>query len=166
MYILNKNQPSKIEETTFAELNMKESDIEEIIRSNIDLLCDDEESMLIVGQQVKNDQNGRSDLTAIDNNGDIVLIEIKRDKKDILNRKEAFEFQAIRYAASYATIKSADELIQNIFAPYVEKYRSEFNQQTDLTSIEIAQRLFDKFVDANNKKTGKTLSKLRAKYIE
>ena len=82
MYILNKNQPSKIEETTFAELNMKESDIEEIIRSNIDLLCDDEESMLIVGQQVKNDQNGRSDLTAIDNNGDIVLIEIKRDKKD------------------------------------------------------------------------------------
>ena len=150
MYILNKNQPSKIEETTFAELNMKESDIEEIIRSNIDLLCDDEESMLIVGQQVKNDQNGRSDLTAIDNNGDIVLIEIKRDKKDILNRKEAFEFQAIRYAASYATIKSADELIQNIFAPYVEKYRSEFNQQTDLTSVEIAQRLFDKFVDANN----------------
>ena len=40
MYILNKKQPSKIEETTFAALGMKESDIEEILRSNVDMLCD------------------------------------------------------------------------------------------------------------------------------
>ena len=63
------------------------------------MLCDDEESMLIVEQQVRNVSSGRSDLTAIDNNGDIVLIEIKRDKADIIGRKESFEFQAIRYAA-------------------------------------------------------------------
>ena len=75
MYILNKKQPSKLEEITFAELGMKESDVEEILRTNIDMLCDDEESMIIVGQQVKNEKNGRSDLTALDNNGDVVLIE-------------------------------------------------------------------------------------------
>lgn len=150
MYILNNDQLTQIEVTTFAELHMKESDIEEILRKNVDMLCDDEESMLIVGQQVKNESNGRSDLTAIDNNGDIVLIEIKRDKADIAGRKEAFEFQAIRYAASCATIKSSDELIQNIFAPYVEKHIDEFQQQSGLTSSEIAKRQLSDFISLNN----------------
>lgn len=65
MYILeNKNQPTPIEETTFADLNMLERDIEEMLRLNIDMLCEtDEESMLIVGQQVKNVQNGKSVFT-------------------------------------------------------------------------------------------------------
>ena len=149
MYLYINNQLKKVEETTFADLNMKENDIEEILRTNVDMLCDDEESMLIVGQQVKNEKNGRSDLTAIDNNGDIVLIEIKRDKKDIEGRKEAFEFQAIRYAAGYATMKSTDELIQNVFSPYVEKHKSEFNTQMGLTSVEIAQRQLSDFIEKN-----------------
>ncbi|WP_218017830.1 hypothetical protein [Alkalicoccus saliphilus] len=51
----------------------------------------------------------RSDLTAVDANGNIVLIEIKRDRQDIAQRKEPFEFQAARYAASYATIKTKDD---------------------------------------------------------
>lgn len=150
MYILNGKTPERVEETTFSQLQMKESDIEEILRTNVDMLCDDEESMLIVGQQVKNEMSGRSDLTAIDNNGDIVLIEIKRDRKDIEGRKEAFEFQAIRYAASCATIKSTDELIQNVFAPYVEKYKTEYTQHTELTSSEIAKRQLADFIMKNN----------------
>lgn len=150
MYLLNRHQLTKIEETTFTELGMKENDIEEIIRNNVDMLCDDEEAMLVVGQQVKNNLNAISDLTAIDNNGDIVLIEIKRDKKDIENRKEAFEFQAIRYAASCATIKSTDELIQNVFAPYVEKHKNEFVQFSSLTSPEIAKRLLTDFLTKND----------------
>lgn len=149
MYILDNKQPAKIEETTFSELDMKESDIEEILRTNVDMLCDDEESMLIVGQQVKNEKDGRSDLTAIDNNGDIVLIEIKRDKRDIEGRKESFEFQAIRYAASCATIKSTDELIKNIFSPYVEKHKGEFQTDGSLTSAEAAQRLLSDFLEKN-----------------
>ena len=100
MYNIKSKKAVKQEAVTFSELGMKENDIEEILRCSIDMLCDDEESMLIVGRQVKNEKLGRSDLTAIDNNGNIVLIEIKRDRKDIENRKEAFEFQAIRYAAS------------------------------------------------------------------
>lgn len=83
MYLLNNDNPDQIEETTFADLGKKESYIEEILRKNVNMVCDDEESMLIVGQQVKNQKNGRSDLTAIDDDGNIVLIEIKRDKKDM-----------------------------------------------------------------------------------
>ena len=148
MYCLNNKQPSKLEEITFAELGMKESDIEEILRKNIDMVCDDEESLLVVGQQVKNEKLGRSDLTAIDDSGNLVLIEIKRDRKDIEGRKEAFEFQAIRYAASCATIKTPDELIQNVFAPYVEKHKVEFGKE-ELTSVEIAKRKLTDFVNNN-----------------
>lgn len=161
MYILNKKQPAKIESITFAELGMKESDIEEILRQNVDMLCDDEESMLIVGQQVKNEMNGRSDLTAIDNNGDLVLIEIKRDKADILGRKEAFEFQAIRYAASSATIKSDDELIQDVFAPYVEKHKDEFQSEVGLTTTELSKRILTDFLDANGITSGAFNTKQR-----
>jgi len=77
---------------TFAELNMKENDIEELLRKNIDMICDEEESMLIVGSQVRNAARGISDLTAVDNMGDFVLIEIKRDRQNITGCNEAFEF--------------------------------------------------------------------------
>lgn len=146
MYEWSKNQVKPVESVTFACLGMKESDIEEILRRNINMLCDDEESMLIVGQQVQNEKNGRSDLMAIDNNGDIVLIEIKRDKLDMAYRREAFEFQAIRYAANCATIKSTEELIQNVFAPYIEKHFTEFQEQ-ELTSCEIAKRKLVEFLE-------------------
>ena len=78
------------------------------------------------GQQVKNEKYSRSDLTAIDNDGGIVLIEVKRDRKDIEGRKEAFEFQAIRYAASYATIGSPNELVEKVYALISKEYRHEF----------------------------------------
>lgn len=149
MYKLDSLKPIKMDEITFSELGMKEHDIEEIIRKNIDMVCSDEESMLVVGQQVKNTQNGRSDLTAVDNEGNLVLIELKRDKKDIETRIEAFEFQAIRYAASCATIESTDELISNVFTPYIEKHRDEFGN-TELSSSEIASRVFYDFKDKNN----------------
>jgi hypothetical protein len=148
VYVLNGRKAEKIEAVTFSDLRMQESDMEEILRSSIDMICDDEESMLIVGQQVKNEKNGRSDLTAIDNNGNIVLIEIKRDRKDIEARKEAFEFQAIRYAASYATIESPDDLVKKVYAHYIGKHRSEF-ELGELTSYELGIRKLNEFLRVN-----------------
>jgi RecB family endonuclease NucS len=106
--------PSEIEELAFADITVKtedsdlritEVDIEEFVRLHISLIFPDE-TLQIVGQQVINKEGGRSDLVAIDREGNIVLIELKRDQKDIIFRKEAFEFQAIRYAANYALIKA------------------------------------------------------------
>lgn len=149
MYNIKSKKAVKIEAVTFKELNMQENDIEEILRCSIDMLCDDEESMLIVGRQVKNEKNGRSDLTAVDNNGNIVLIEIKRDLRDIESRKEAFEFQAIRYAASYATIESPDDLVKKVYAPYIEKYRNEY-ELGGLTSYELGIRKLNEFLQVND----------------
>ena len=148
MYILKKGKVEKMDCITFSEIGMKENDIEEILRSNIDIICNDEESMLIVGQQVKNEKNGRSDLTAIDNNGNIVLIEIKRDVKDIETRKEAFEFQAIRYAASYATIDNPEDLVKKVYGHYIEKYKNEF-ELGELTSYELGIRKLNEFLKVN-----------------
>jgi hypothetical protein len=149
MYIIKDKRAVKVESVTFSELGLQEADIEEILRCNIDMLCGDEESMLIVGRQVKNEKLGRSDLTAVDNNGSIVLIEIKRDMKDIENRKEAFEFQAIRYAASYATIESPDDLVKKVFAYYIVKYKDEFPMGS-LTSHELGIRKLTEFLEVNN----------------
>lgn len=148
MYSIHGSKAEKIESVTFMELDMVESDLEEILRNSVFMLCDEEESMLIVGRQVKNERNGRSDLTAVDNNGNVVLIEIKRDRRDIENRKEAFEFQAIRYAASYATIKSTDELVKKVYAPYIEKYRNEY-EISELTSYELGIRKLNEFLERN-----------------
>lgn len=148
MYNVSNDKAIKIGATTFAELNYKESDIEELLRKNIDMICDEEESMLIVGKQVRNAQHGISDLTAVDNKGNIVLVEIKRDRKDIEGRREAFEFQAIRYAASYATIEDPEDLVNKIYAPYIEKYRSEF-EESSLTSAELGTRKLTEFLREN-----------------
>jgi len=149
VYNIKGKQAARIEPVTFSELNMTENDIEEILRNSIDMICDEEESMLIVGRQVRNEKNGRSDLTAVDNNGNIVLIEIKRDRKDIEHRREAFEFQAIRYAASYATIEKTDDLVKKVYAPYIEKYRSEF-ELGELTSFELGSRKLNEFLQVND----------------
>lgn len=149
MYNIKGKQAARIEPVTFSELNMTENDIEEVLRNSIDMICDEEESMLIVGRQVRNEKNGRSDLTAVDNNGNIVLIEIKRDRKDIEHRKEAFEFQAIRYAASYATIDKTDDFVKKVYAPYIEKYRSEFELGA-LTSFELGIRKLNEFLQVND----------------
>lgn len=137
-----------ITETSFKSLNLKESHIEEFIRTNIELLLTDE-SLLIIGSQITNSEKGRSDLTAIDENGNLVLIEIKRDADDIKGRKEELEFQAIRYAAGYAKIKTPEELVDKIFGPYVKRFGKEFNLG-GLTPHEKAKRILESFLEKNN----------------
>lgn len=152
MYQINKTTATKVESLTFSELNMTENDMEELLRNNIDMICDEEESMLIVGKQVRNASLARSDLTAVDNNGDIVLIEIKRDIKDIESRAEAFEFQAIRYAASYATIEDVEDLVNKVYGPYIEKHFNEFKDESadTLTSTELGTRKLIDFLETND----------------
>ncbi|WP_191980827.1 hypothetical protein [Clostridium haemolyticum] len=138
----------QIENTNFKYLNLREEHIEEFLRKNIEIIFEDK-TLLVVGKQVVNKENGRSDLTAVDENGNLVLIEIKRDVQDIIQRKEAFEFQAIRYAASYAKIKTPDNLVDKIFASYIEKYKDEF-ELGELTAYEKASRILNDFLEKNN----------------
>src|SRR5947209_4450165 len=86
-----------------------EKDLEEFIRSNIGILFDDDESLLIIGQQVRDTTGKRNDLVAVDGNGNLVLIELKRYRADMMHRSEPLEIQAIRYAGSLASIRTTGE---------------------------------------------------------
>lgn len=145
MYKFSKSKAVELETKTFKSLNITEDDLEEMLRNSIDMLCGDEESMLTIGRQVMNLKRGRCDLCAIDNEGNIVLIELKRDKKDIENRAEALEFQAIRYAASYAKINDLDDLVKQVYAPYIDKHRNEFGEP-GLTAHELGLRKIKEFL--------------------
>ena len=142
-----------ITEQTLGELNILEADLEEFVRANISALFpDSDETLLVIGQQVRNTEAGRADLVAIDKDGNIVLVEIKRDQDSITSRREAFEFQAIRYAANYALIKTQQDIVQKLFAPYIERHRNEdeFKQQLkELTSSELAARRLSQFLMDN-----------------
>jgi hypothetical protein len=139
---------TKVATTSFKELALREDNIEEFLRKNIEVIFGDEETLLIVGQQISNIEKGRSDLIAIDENGYIVLIEIKRDVEDIKIRKEPFEFQAIRYAASYAKIKTPEELVDKIFSSYIEKNKAELDLK-ELTANEKGRRILNEFLEKN-----------------
>jgi len=138
-----------ISTSTFKKLSLKEDAIEEFLRKNINVIADeDDETLLIVGKQVTDSERGRSDLTAVDKDGNIVLIEIKRDLKDSKHRKEPMELQAIRYAASLARIETPTGLVSKIFESYIEKYHS--STESDLTANEKANRLLHDFLSSNN----------------
>lgn len=139
-----------VENLTFASLSLVEADIEEFLRAHIHLLLDDdqERSLLIVGQQVRNQQNGRNDLVALDSRGNLVLIEIKRDAKDMAARSECLESQAIRYAASLATITDSDTLVEKLFARYIKRHANEF-ALGEFTPEEMGRRKVNEFLAQN-----------------
>lgn len=143
-------ETTEIETQTFQSMGLKESHLEEYIRTNIDILFEEEEeSLLVVGQQVVNKGKGRCDLVAVDAEGNLVLIEIKADPAYAASTKEPFEFQAIRYAANLANIATPEELVNKIFVPYVKKHISEFSSGS-LTEDEIARRNIRAFMAKYN----------------
>jgi RecB family endonuclease NucS len=82
--------PDEAEELSFKDLQLKEEDLEEFVRKHIDRILPEDETLLIVGRQVRNMAAARSDLVAVDGEGNLVLIELKRDKADMAARKEPF----------------------------------------------------------------------------
>jgi len=132
---------------TFKDWNVKEEQLEDFVAKHIGLIVGDDETMMIVGRQVRDKQKKTNDLLAIDDTGNLVLIEIKRDLEDVKKRSEPLEFQAIRYCASLATIETPEDLVEKVFAAYIDKYRE---PQGNLTASEQAQRNLDDFLRRNN----------------
>jgi hypothetical protein len=105
----------------------KESDLENLIvkypgllnTSDFRMGASGDADLLIISQQPLTLNRKRADLFAIDRNGNLVIIEIKRDAVDEKNRLEGMEFQAIRYAA--ASRKMTVEGVINTFAEHLRK---------------------------------------------
>lgn len=135
------------------DVNVTEDHLEEFVRRHVDLVFSQEEeeteqTLLIVGQQVRDKEGRRSDLVALDSEGCVLLIEIKRDRKDMEARKEPLEFQAVRYAANYALITTPEDLVDKLFAPYIKKHWDEYHEHHK-TETQLGREILEGFLTGN-----------------
>lgn len=128
-----------VEEMRFSELPFREGaalerDLEDLIANNVNLIeSNEEETMLLIGRQIRTGTGRIMDLVAIDNTGALTLIEVKRDMLDIRSRADHAEIQSVRYAASLAALRTADELVIHLFAPYIRNY-------VDMSKVDMGSR--------------------------
>ena len=85
-----------------------------------DVLSFESPDLLIIGRQPRTQTRKRADLFAVTADGELVVIEIKRDAQDEKGRREAMEFQAIRYAA--ASRKMTASAIIDMLAEYLKSF--------------------------------------------
>lgn len=119
-YDKNRNEIVRLEETTFSTEKLTElQNIETWIRKNPSILSEsDEEDITIIGEQKTSLAGKRLDLLGVDNFGNIVIAELKRDLAEKMT-----EFQAITYASSFVHI-TFDEACK-IYAEYLKKNKTE-----------------------------------------
>lgn len=117
MYRINQqtNSIQKIEETTFKEIGASERNhLQEWIAKNPEVLCGDDESLLIIQKEFDgfNDTRERLDLLALDNNGNLVIIENKLDDsgRDVT-------WQGLKYVSYCASLNT--EQIIDIYDAYL-----------------------------------------------
>jgi hypothetical protein len=114
MYKLNpiNNQLEEILETSFYENELRERQhIEEWIRKNPEVLG---EELLIIGHEYdKFEVNERLDLLALDKEGNLVIIEVKRDTTG-----SNVDYQALKYASYCARLTPQDVL--DIYSDYIK----------------------------------------------
>lgn len=84
-----------------------------------DVVSFESADLLIISRQPRTQTRKRADLFAVSTDGELVVIEIKRDAADERGRREAMEFQAIRYAA--ASRKMTAPGIIDMFAEYLKR---------------------------------------------
>ncbi|NRG27407.1 DUF91 domain-containing protein [Bacillus circulans] len=105
------NQLEELKETTFTENDIKERQhLEEWIRKSPEILGED--LLIIAHEYDKFEVNERLDLLAIDNEGNLVIIEVKRDTTG-----SSVDFQALKYASYCARLSPND--ILDMYEEYV-----------------------------------------------
>ena len=118
----------RIETSLVQEGKTESYDLEEWIISNPEILGED---ITVIGRQI-NTSSGPLDLLGIDRNGNMVIIELKRDKlpREVLA-------QAIDYAAAVAQW-DIDKISEKI-GKNLEEYLSDVFEETTLESLNINQ---------------------------
>lgn len=114
-----------------SELN-DEKELELLIRDNIEII---NKGWLVIGNQVKTDAGKYIDVLCIDHNGDLVVMELKKD----LTPREVTA-QVIDYAASVSKMSVEDIAQQYLFFTAGKKtlneaYKEKFGSELDESSI-------------------------------
>ena len=112
IYRIENDTFTNIQQTTFAELGIKERrDLQSLLKKRIDVVSP--ETMVVAEEFGEwEDSRLRIDLLGIDKDANLVVIELKRNEDG-----GHMELQAIRYAAMISTL-SFDQLV-NIYSKYI-----------------------------------------------
>ena len=118
------NKLIEIPETTFTDnAIMERQHIEEWIRKKPEILGED---LLIIGHEYdKFEVNERLDLLALDRDGNVVIIEVKRDTSG-----SNVDFQALKYASYCARLSQQDLL--DIYTEYLKKHNKTIDPKDTL----------------------------------
>lgn len=144
MYSVDKDKKTlkKLDECNFTSLGVKERrDIEEWIAKDTQILG---EKLLIIQKEFNgfDKTNERPDLLGLDKEGNIVVIELKRDDSG----KDA-NWQAIKYASYCSTLTT--ENIIDMYSSYLEDIKDISIPDKDIASGEIAKFLNTSVEDLN-----------------
>ena len=124
LYKVQDRQIVRLDETTFENEGLKEFDLQQMLKSQIDAISPD---TLIVSEEFGDweDRKNRIDLLGIDKNADLVVIELKRTTDG-----GYMDLQALRYAAMISTL-TFDKLVDT-YGSYLRKNESEINPEESL----------------------------------
>lgn len=125
IYEINENEISKIAETTFSDVGIKErQDLQRLLREHIEIVSPE---TLVIYEEFGEweDSRRRIDLLGIGTNGDIVVIELKRTEDG-----GHMELQAVRYAAMVSTMTF--EQAVEIYSKHLNKHGSDLDARTSL----------------------------------
>ena len=128
----------KLAPIKFSDFEIKERfDIEEWIRKNPDIL---KENLLVIGEQKSLPSGRQTDLLALDKNGNLVIIELKRDDSG----KEVY-WQAITYAAQFS------EYSPNEIVALLEEYLQDIGAEADEAKSKMEEFVEEDFEKINQK---------------
>ena len=124
LYKVQDRQIVRLDETTFENQGLKEFDLQQMLKSQIDAISPD---TLIVSEEFGDweDRKNRIDLLGIDKNADLIVIELKRTTDG-----GYMDLQALRYAAMISTL-TFDKLVDT-YGSYLRKNESEINPEESL----------------------------------
>ena len=124
LYRISNNEMNRLEQTTFEQQNLKERQVQTMLKAQIDEIVPD---TLVVAEEFGDweDSRRRIDLLGIDKNANLVVIELKRTQDG-----GHMELQALRYAAMISAL-SFDKLV-SVHADYLVKNEIQKDAKTNL----------------------------------
>ncbi|MBL8430042.1 MAG: DUF91 domain-containing protein [Dechloromonas sp.] len=113
IYSVNNDALTPLKKTTFSEQGVRErQNLQQWIKKNISVLGED---LLVIAEEFSQwDSSKRLDLLAVDQTGNLVIIELKRDESGA-----HAELQALRYAAMASTMRFSQAV--QTFTDYLQR---------------------------------------------
>ncbi|MBE9097486.1 endonuclease NucS domain-containing protein [Tychonema sp. LEGE 07203] len=147
----------KLNEITESKLDL-ESRLETWLDNDISILADD---LLVIGRQVITDYGGQLDLLCIDRNGDLVIVELKKDKTSREVTAQALDYaswvkdlskeRVTEIANAYLLTKNGS----NLEDAFCDKFSSEF---PDILNYQHNTIIVAAQIDSNSERIIKYLS--------